>query len=123
MVVYSFVLISVSFLLRFSFRFVSFRFGFLFYFPSLLPFSFIFLVIFVLILIFVFVFALRDFPGRRCTGAGPIFDSALDADDPKSVPIGSLVFFNAGSDEEARETVENDPYNDAGLFDSIFVAR
>ena len=63
------------------------------------------------------------FLGRRCTGVGPIFDPSLDKDDPASAPVGSLVFFNAATDEEARETVENDPLNEAGLFESMFIAR
>ncbi|CAM9473604.1 unnamed protein product [Ascophyllum nodosum] len=60
---------------------------------------------------------------KRCTGVGPIFDPSLDKDDPASAPVGSLVFFNAATDEEARETVENDPLNEAGLFESMFIAR
>lgn len=60
---------------------------------------------------------------RRCVGVGPLLDSNLPEDDPKSEPIGSLVFFNAINDEEAKETAEADPYNQAGLFDSVFIAR
>lgn len=60
---------------------------------------------------------------RRSIGVGPLFDSNLAEGHPKSKPIGSLVFFNAINDEEARETAEGDPYNQAGLFDSVFVAR
>lgn len=54
---------------------------------------------------------------------GPLFDSNMAEDDPESKPIGSLVFFNAINDEEAKETAEGDPYNEAGLFDSVFIAR
>ena len=60
---------------------------------------------------------------RRCIGVGPLLDSNLAEDDPKNKPIGSLVFFNAINDEEAKETAEGDPYNQAGLFDSVFIAR
>lgn len=109
----------------FGFVFVSiFAFIVDFVFTFIYVFSFVFAFVHVLVFACACVVSSAMYPpGRRCTGAGPIFDSSLDEDDPNSVPIGSLVFFNAGSDEEARETVENDPYNDAGLFDSIFVAR
>lgn len=76
-----------------------------------------------------FVFDHQRFDGRssalfrRCIGVGPLLDSNLAEDDPKNKPIGSLVFFNAINDEEAKETAEGDPYNQAGLFDSVFIAR
>lgn len=60
---------------------------------------------------------------RRCITAGPIFDAAVEVGDPKAAPMGSVVFFNADNDEHARETTDNDPYNEAGLFESVFIAR
>lgn len=60
---------------------------------------------------------------RRCTGVGPLFDPAVDQSDPASEPVGSLVFFNAASDDEARGTVESDPFNEVGLYESMFIAR
>lgn len=47
----------------------------------------------------------------------------MEAGDPKAVPLGSLVFFSSKSDELAKEFAERDPYNVAGLFDNVFVAR
>ncbi|CAM9851284.1 unnamed protein product [Ectocarpus sp. 4 AP-2014] len=60
---------------------------------------------------------------RRCIGEGPIQSSELAEDSPRNTPVGSLMFFNAINDEEARETAEGDPFNQAGLYDSVFVAR
>ncbi|CAN0408997.1 unnamed protein product [Ectocarpus sp. 12 AP-2014] len=60
---------------------------------------------------------------RRCIGEGPIVSSDLAEDSPRNKPVGSLMFFNAINDEEARETAEGDPFNQAGLYDSVFVAR
>ncbi|CAB1101327.1 unnamed protein product [Ectocarpus sp. CCAP 1310/34] len=60
---------------------------------------------------------------RRCIGEGPILSSDLAEDSPRNKPVGSLMFFNAINDEEARETAEGDPFNQAGLYDSVFVAR
>lgn len=60
---------------------------------------------------------------RKIVGAGPIFSPDFEEGDPESKPLGSLVFFNAPDDDAARDLVENDPYNEAGLFESIYIAR
>lgn len=60
---------------------------------------------------------------RRVIGAGPLLSSDKEADDPEATPLGSLIFFNAPTDEFARDFAKRDPYSVAGLFDNVFIAR
>ena len=50
--------------------------------------------------------------------AGPLFRKDEEGD-----PIGSLVFINARNLDDAKAFVDQDPYNQAGLFESALVRR
>jgi uncharacterized protein len=55
-------------------------------------------------------------------GAAPLIPAAAAGDAPAK-PVGSALFLNAPTVEAAQEAVANDPYNLAGVFESVKVWR
>eukprot|EP00585_Thalassiosira_rotula_P008725 CAMPEP_0196136888 /NCGR_PEP_ID=MMETSP0910-20130528/5042_1 /TAXON_ID=49265 /ORGANISM="Thalassiosira rotula, Strain GSO102" /LENGTH=384 /DNA_ID=CAMNT_0041397247 /DNA_START=68 /DNA_END=1222 /DNA_ORIENTATION=+ len=60
---------------------------------------------------------------ERVISAGPLHVATEEKTDPKSVAVGTLVFFNAKDRENAVEFVENDPASLAGLYGTMTVHR
>lgn len=60
---------------------------------------------------------------ERVIAAGPLHVATEEKTDPRSVPMGTLWFFNAKDRDNAVEFVEDDPASLAGLYKSITVHR
>lgn len=60
---------------------------------------------------------------ERVIAAGPLHVATAEKTDPKSIPMGTLLFFNAVDRDDAIDFVENDPAALAGLYESIYVHR
>ena len=60
---------------------------------------------------------------ERVIAAGPLHVATPEKTDPTSIPMGTLLFFNAADREDAIDFVENDPAALAGLYESIYVHR
>jgi len=60
---------------------------------------------------------------ERVIAAGPLHVATADKTDPKSIAMGTLLFFNAVDRDDAIKFVESDPAAEAGLYESITVHR
>eukprot|EP00581_Thalassiosira_minuscula_P008002 CAMPEP_0183711714 /NCGR_PEP_ID=MMETSP0737-20130205/7147_1 /TAXON_ID=385413 /ORGANISM="Thalassiosira miniscula, Strain CCMP1093" /LENGTH=396 /DNA_ID=CAMNT_0025940281 /DNA_START=92 /DNA_END=1282 /DNA_ORIENTATION=- len=60
---------------------------------------------------------------ERVISAGPLHVATEDKTDPDSIPVGTLLFFNAADRDHAVEFVENDPASLAGLYETMTVHR
>jgi uncharacterized protein YciI len=60
---------------------------------------------------------------ERVIAAGPLHVATPDKTDPTSVPVGTLLFFNAADREDAIGFAEDDPAARAGLYETITVHR
>ena len=60
---------------------------------------------------------------ERVIAAGPLHVATPDKTDPASVPVGTLLFFNAVDREDAIRFAEDDPASKAGLYETITVHR
>jgi len=60
---------------------------------------------------------------ERVISAGPLHVATEEKTDPKSIPVGSLLFINAVDRDNAIEFVENDPAAIAGLYETMTVHR
>lgn len=61
--------------------------------------------------------------GERTIAAGPLHVATEEKMDPESVPVGTLMLFNAKDREDAVEFVENDPAAMEGLYETMSVHR
>jgi uncharacterized protein YciI len=60
---------------------------------------------------------------ERVIAAGPLHVATPDKTDPRSIAMGTLLFFNAVDRDDAIEFVENDPAARAGLYETMTVHR
>ena len=60
---------------------------------------------------------------ERIIAAGPLHVATEEKMDPKSVPVGTLMLFNAVDRDNAVEFVEKDPLALEGLYDTMTVSR
>lgn len=60
---------------------------------------------------------------ERVISAGPLHVATSDKTDPKSIAMGTLLFFNAETRDDAIDFVENDPAAMAGLYESMALHR
>ena len=60
---------------------------------------------------------------ERVIAAGPLHVATADKPDAKSVPVGTLVCFNAADRDDAVDFVESDPAARAGLYENMTVHR
>ena len=60
---------------------------------------------------------------ERVIAAGPLHVATAEKTDPKSIAIGTLLFFNSLDREDAIGFVENDPAALAGLYETMTVHR
>ena len=60
---------------------------------------------------------------RKVIAAGPLHLPTEIKDDPSSMPVGDIVFFNAMDRDEAVEFAENDPAGLAGLYETMRVHK
>jgi len=60
---------------------------------------------------------------ERIIAAGPLHVATAEKTDPKSIPIGTLLFFNSPDRDEAIDFVQNDPAAMAGLYETMSVHR
>ena len=60
---------------------------------------------------------------RRVIAAGPIHLPTSVKDDPSSLPVGDLIFFNAEDRDDAVAFAENDPASQAGLYGDMRVYK
>lgn len=60
---------------------------------------------------------------ERIIAAGPLHVATAKKTDPKSIPIGTLLFFNSPDRDEAIDFVQNDPAALAGLYETMSVHR
>ncbi len=60
---------------------------------------------------------------ERVIAAGPLYLSTAFKDDPSSIPVGDVVFFNAPSREEAITFSENSPAALSGLYSNMKLHR
>lgn len=60
---------------------------------------------------------------ERVISAGPLHVATEEKTDPKSVAMGTLLFFNAVDRDDAIEFVEKDPAAAAGLYETMTVHR
>ena len=60
---------------------------------------------------------------ERVIAAGPLHVATAEKTDPKSIAIGTLLFFNALDREDAIDFVENEPAALAGLYETMTVHR
>lgn len=60
---------------------------------------------------------------ERVIASGPLHLPTEFKDDPSSVPVGDLVFFNARNRTEAIDFAENDPAALAGLYETMRVHK
>mmetsp|Transcript_3609 Transcript_3609/g.7862 ORF Transcript_3609/g.7862 Transcript_3609/m.7862 type:complete len:398 (+) Transcript_3609:136-1329(+) len=60
---------------------------------------------------------------QRVIAAGPIHLPTELKDDPSSLPVGDIVFFNAMDRDEAIQFAENDPASLAGLYGEMRVHK
>ena len=58
---------------------------------------------------------------ERVIAAGPLLTPTKIKDDPKSVPMGDLILFNAMNRDEAIEFAEALPFAEDGLYKSMRV--
>ncbi|KAL7489759.1 hypothetical protein ACHAW6_015429 [Cyclotella cf. meneghiniana] len=59
----------------------------------------------------------------RVIAAGPLHVATEEKMDPKSIPIGTLMLFNAMNRDHAIDFVENDPFALEGLYETMTVHR
>jgi uncharacterized protein YciI len=60
---------------------------------------------------------------ERIIAAGPLHVATEEKMDPKSIPVGTLMLFNAKDRDHAIEFVENDPFALEGLYETMTVSR
>ena len=60
---------------------------------------------------------------RKVIAAGPLHLGTEAKNDPSSLPVGDIIFFNAMERDEAIEFAENDPSALAGLYDTMRVHK
>ena len=60
---------------------------------------------------------------ERIIAAGPLHVATAEKSDPKSIPIGTLLFYNSPDRNEAIDFVQNDPAALAGLYETMSVHR
>lgn len=60
---------------------------------------------------------------ERVIAAGPLHRATAEKSDPESIPVGTLMLFNAVDRENAVEFLENDPAAAAGLYGTMTVHR
>jgi len=60
---------------------------------------------------------------ERVIAAGPLHSLTSEKDDPNSVPVGDIIFFNAKDRDEALHFAENDPAALGGLYKTMGVHK
>ncbi|KAL7551467.1 hypothetical protein ACHAWF_014648, partial [Thalassiosira exigua] len=60
---------------------------------------------------------------ERVIAAGPLHLATEEKADPKSIPVGSMILFNAKDRDDAVDFTEGDPAARAGLYETVTVHR